>query len=39
LAPDIDVVKDWITRVVDAQDGAALMAYEARAKEALKVTA
>lgn len=39
LAPDIDAVKDWITRVVDAQDGAALMAYEARAKEALKVTA
>lgn len=36
LAPDIDTVKDWIARVMESQDGAALMAYEAQAKEALK---
>jgi glutathione S-transferase len=35
LTPDYDTVRAWLKRVNDAQDGAALQAYEIRAKEAM----
>jgi glutathione S-transferase len=35
LTPDFDTVKAWLKRVADAQDGAAVMVYETKAKAAL----